>query len=434
MRRNRLAGLTAAAVACAMLSPAMFRPSTAAAAPRPTGAQLKQASVGPSLSADGTKVAFVSRSADLVKGDTNAGTDVFVKDLETGAVVRASAAADGAGGNDDSTDPSLSADGTKVAFVSTATNLVVGDTNGGRDVFVKDLRTGAVVRVSTRTGGGQVPLGGKEPSLSADGSRVAFVSFAPDLVDLDTNNQSDVFVKTLATDTTVRASTGDQAGGVVLSADGIHVAFWQYAPSAHVRDVYVKDLRTGAAVVASLRADGGKADDESSEPSLSADGSRVAFTSFATNLVPGDGNGAGDVFVKDLATGAVILASIRPKGRPGDFTSELPALSADGTRVAFMSFASNLVAGDTNHVEDVFVKTLATGTIVRASTAAKGVQVDLASYEPSLSAKGTRVAFSSAAAGLVRGDTNGVRDVFVKTLKSGAVLRASTRPPAPKAR
>lgn len=431
MRRNRRSGFLAAAAASALLwSP--IPASTAAAAQPPTGAQVKKASVGPSLSADGTKIAFVSAASDLVPGDTNKSSDIFVKDLRTGAVVRASVAADGTGGNDDSADPSLSADGTKVAFVSTATNLVAGDTNAGRDVFVKDLRTGAVVRATTRTGGAQVALGGKEPSLSADGSRVAFTSFAPDLVDLDTNGQSDVFVKTLATDVTVRASTGDQAGGVVLSADGLHVAFWQYARAQHVRDVYVTDLQNGKSVIASVRADGGKADDESSEPSLSADGSRVAFTSFATNLVPGDSNGAGDVFVKDLTTGAVTLASIKPKGRPGDFTSELPSLSADGASVAFMSFASNLVAGDTNHIEDVFVKTLATGAIVRASTAAKGVQVDLASYEPSLSAKGTRVAFSSAAAGLVRGDTNGVRDVFVKTLKSGGVLRASTRAPAAK--
>jgi Tol biopolymer transport system component len=422
MRRDRLAVLLAVAV----LYPA-------SAAPVPVRGQLRQPSVGPSLSADGTKVAFVSRAPDLVPGDTNDRSDVFVKDLRTGAVVRASVAADGSAGDDDSIDPSLSADGTKVAFVSTATNLVPGDTNGGRDVFVKDLRNGSVVRVSTRTGGGQVALGGKDPVLSRDGSRVAFVSFAPDLAppDLlagDFNGQSDVFVKTLATDETVRVSTGDQAGGVALSADGFHVAYWQYASGARVRDVYVKDLRSGKAVVASVRADGGGANDESSEPSLSADGSRVAFTSFASNLVPGDTNGAGDVFVKDLATGAVTLASIRPKGPPGDFTSELPSLSADGTRVAFMSFASNLVPGDTNTKEDVFVTTLRGGAVVRASTGARGTQVDLASYEPSLSGSGARVAFSSAAAGLVPNDTNGLRDVFVKTLSSGAVLRASTAP------
>ncbi len=435
MGRARATGLAGVVALVVAGTPAVSAAAVDAAPP--VGAQLKQSSQGPSLSANGTKIAFVT-SAPVLKGDAG-GADVFVKDLRTGAVVRASAARGGAGANDDSSDPSISADGTKVAFTSTATNLVPGDTNRTRDIFVKDLRTGVVVRASTTASGGEVALGAKEPSLSADGKKVAFTSPAPDLVAGDTNGQNDVFVKDLKTGALDRASDGDSAGGPALSADGTHVAFWQYAAAKlgakdKARDVYVKNLAAGTATLASVRKDGGEADGESSEPSLSANGRRVAFTSFASNLVDGDANGAGDVFVKDLKSGAVHLASAgTTKGAAGNFTSELPSLSADGNLVAFMSYAPNLVRGDTNATEDVFVMNLRTRKVVRASTTARGAQIEGACYEPSLAGSGASIAFSSSVADFVPRDTNGVQDVFVKTLKSGTVVRASTKAPAKRA-
>ena len=212
-----------------------------------------------SLSADGRYVAFVSNAADLVPGDTNGQPDVFRKDLVTGAIVRCSTDKDGnqaTGGQ--SIHPSISADGRYVAFESYAPNLVPGDTNALADVFRKDLATGEVVRCSSDKDGNQATGGNSQnPSLSSDGRFVAFHSNAPNLVPGDTNALTDVFRKDLATGETVRCST-DALGN---------------------------------------QATGGQAE----APSISADGRYVAFESDAADLVPGDTNGAADVFRKELA-------------------------------------------------------------------------------------------------------------------------------------
>ena len=328
-------------------------------------------SLRPVISADGTKVAFESFATTLVAGDTNEATDVFVKDLATGALTLVSTGASGLG-NSFSLRPSLSANGTKVAFISNASNLVAGDTNGTADVFVKDLATGALTLVSTGASGPGNDAS-DAPSLSADGTRVAFTSSASNLVASDVNDRSDVFVRDLAT------------GALTL-------------------------VSTGAS---------GQGNDVSDTPSISADGTRVAFTSFASNLVAGDTNKRGDVFVRNLATGAVTLVSTGASGQGND-VSDTPSISADGTRIAFSSFASNLVTGDTNSGEDAFLKDLATGTIVLVSAGANGQQSEGSFPDPSLSADGTRVAFSSPASNLVAGDTNGTDDVFVRALPAVA--------------
>jgi Tol biopolymer transport system component len=138
------------------------------------GAQGNWSSDNPSLSADGRFVAFQSIASNLVAGDTNGTGDVFVKDLQTGAITRVST--EGAGS------PSISADGRFVAFASNADNLVPGDTNGFTDVFVKDLQTGAITRVSLDAAGAQGNSHSSSPSLSADGRLVAFWSYANNLV------------------------------------------------------------------------------------------------------------------------------------------------------------------------------------------------------------------------------------------------------------
>jgi Tol biopolymer transport system component len=233
--------------------------------------------------------------------------------LATGAIVLASTSASGEQGNGDSFGPWLSADGAKVAFSSSATNLMPGDTNGTEDIFVKDLATGAISRASTLASGEQANAGSFNPSLSADGTKVAFVSAAGNLV-----------------------------------------------PGETMSGIFVKDLTTGAISRANASASGELANSGSFEPSLSADGTRVAFLSSATNLVPGDTNGALDTFVKDLATGAIVLASTSASGElaNNNTASSRPFLSADGTVVAFASTATNLVPGDTNGASDVFVRDL----------------------------------------------------------------------------
>ena len=406
------------------------------------GAQGNENSFNPSLSADGTRVAFQSFANTLVAGDTNGASDIFVRDLTAGTTTRVSVGSGGAQGDSDSYVPSLSADGTKVAFSSNATNLVAGDSNGVADVFVRDFTTNTTTRASVASGGAQSNDTSYNPSLSADGTKVAFHSNASTLVTSDTNNASDIFVRDLTTNTTTRASV--DSGGAQgnsgsfspsLSADGTKVAFYSNANNLvagdtnGVFDIFVRDLTKGTTVRASVGSSGTQGNDTSYVPSLSADGSKVAFQSFARNLVAGDTNGQQDVFVRNLSTGntAIVSVATSPAGAQGDDNSSSTqfSFSADGTEVAFVSLASNLVAGDTNSTFDVFVRDLTTGTTTRVSVASDGTQSNSNSFNASLSADGTKVAFYSFASNLVAGDTNGQADVFVRDLRTGTTTRVS---------
>ncbi|MEK7815216.1 MAG: putative Ig domain-containing protein, partial [Pseudomonadota bacterium] len=395
------------------------------------GAQANNYSYGPSISADGRYVAFFSSASNLVVADTNGREDVFVKDIETGELIRASTTADGSQGNSYSYGPSISADGNYVAFYSYATNLVAGDANGLSDIFVKDLRTGAVVRTNTSAAGTQAIDGTSyTPAISADGRYVAFTSYASNLVPGDTNRASDIFVKDIQTGEIVRADTatdGTQGDSYsfhpAISADGRYVAFMSSASNLVLGDTngssdsFVKDLQTGEIVRANTAADGVQANGESNYgPSISADGRYVAFASYASNLVPGDTNGRPDIFVKDLQTGEIVRANTAADGVQANGESNYgPSISADGRYVVFDSTASNLVSGDTNGRTDIFVKDLRTGGIIRANTAAEGAQANDHSVDPEISADGRYVVFGSPASSLVSGDANNPRylDIFV---------------------
>ena len=321
--------------------------------------------VAPSLATDGSAVAFRSNL-----GIAGGSAQAVVKTLGSGAFTIASAAADGTRGNQDTSDVSLSGDGRTVAFATRSTNLAPNDTNGSSDVFVRDLTTGTLTRASTAADGSQADAGSVLASMSVDGRHVAFQSDATNLVAGDTNG---------------------------------------------VTDVYVKNLTTGAITRASTAADGSQGNGVSTGASLARDGNLVAFVSRADNLVAGDTNLSADVFVKNLTTGAVTRVSTASDGTQssGDATG-IARISADGTKVAFTSFADNLVPGDTNLSTDVFVKDLTTGALTRVSTAADGTQSNGANFvSPTLSADGSRVAFDSRASNLVPNDTNSVDDVFV---------------------
>jgi uncharacterized repeat protein (TIGR01451 family) len=408
-----------------------------------SGAEANAACYRPS-SPDGRRVLFESVATNLVDGYAYSRSHIFLKDLLTGTVVRASNDGSGAQALDNSSQAAMSADARFVAFVSLDHGLVAGDLNGLADVFVKDLATEAVVTVSARDPAATVAPAANNLSssgtfsVSRDGRFVAFWSRATDIVPGDTNGVADIFVRDRSSGTTIRANTAadgtqaDAMGGVsALSADGRHLAFTTFAtnlvPGATngTQHVYVKDLQTGSVVRASTAADGALANGLSTAVSASGDGRYVSFASSATNLVGGDTNGVGDIFVKDLLTGAVVRASTGSDGGEANNYSAEPAMSADGRWVAFRSGASNLVAGDTG-AADIFVKDLQTGAIVRASTNGSGAQADGSSALPSLSADGRFVAFQSAATNLVSYDTGGKVDIFVKDLQTGVVQRAST--------
>jgi Tol biopolymer transport system component len=180
-------------------------------------------------------------------------------------------------------------------------------------------------------------------------------------------------------------------------------------------DVFVRDRQSGTTELVSVDSNAVQGNGDSDVPAISGDGRFVAFTSFASNLVTGDTNGFGDVFVHDRQGGTTVRVSVDSTGEQGNGESGFlrPAISADGRFVAFHSLASNLVALDTNGTEDVFVHDRQSGTTERVSLDSAGVQGNNGSFSASLSANGRYVTFDSVATNLVPGDTNGSQDIFI---------------------
>jgi hypothetical protein len=335
----------------------------------------------PSISDDGRYVAFESMATNLVPGDMGVFADIFVRDRLTGVTERVSVDSGGVQGDSDSHNPSISADGRYVAFWSYATNLVPGDTNGYFDVFVHDRQSGATELVSVDSVGLQGNIGSYWPAISADGRYVAFMSNATNLVIGGTNGVWHIFVhdrQTGATELVSVDSGGIQANGNCyyssISVDGRYVAFESLATNLvpegtnGSQHIYVRDRQSGTLELVSVDSGGVQADNNSAYPSLSADGRFVAFWSQADNLVPGDTNQFGDTFVRDRQSGTTERVSISSSGIEESGDSWLPTISADGRYVsadcryvAFASWANNLVPGDTN-MEDVFVRDRLGGT------------------------------------------------------------------------
>ena len=374
-----------------------------------------------SISGNGRFVAFRSDATNLVPGDTNGRADVFVRDRKKGTTTRVSVNSAGDEGNDDSARASVSQNGRFVAFESLASNLVTGDLNNERDIFVHDRKTGATTRVSDS---------GSEPSLSASGRFIAFGSDSADLVPNDTNGFRDIFVHDRKTGAMTRVSidsTGGQANeasfDAYVSGNGRFVAFHSRASNLiegdlnGKTDIFVHDRKRGITTRVSVDSEGGECNGSSVIPSLSRNGKLVAFQSDASNLVEGDLNGFSDVFVHDRKSGVTSRVSVDSAGREGSGGSFVGHISANGRYVAFGSQASNLVEGDTEGFPDVFLHRLKTGVTTRISVDSAGGETDNGSYNPSISGNGRFVAFESEASDLVTGDENSAFDACVHDRK-----------------
>lgn len=392
-----------------------------------TGAQGNSWSDGPSISSDGRRVAFESAADNLVAGDTNGEMDVFVRDLARASTILVSVNSEGAPGDGYSHEPSISADGRFVAFSSRAANLVPGDENNHEDIFVRDLLAGTTVRVSVDSAGVEADCYSGHPSISGDGRYVAFESVATNLVAGDTNRAADIFVRDLVAETTVRVSVGpggrqgdNACSNPAISSDGRHVAFESSATtlvegdSNESTDVFRHDRVTGTTERVSLGRSGAEGNLDSFSPALSADGRRVVFESLADNLVAGDTNQEADIFLRDLGEGTTLRVSVGVQDAESNGQSRSASISSDGRIAAFRSFASNLVAEDTNGWADVFVRDLEAGTTTRISVDSSGVQGNSGSHAPELAQGGRFVAFRSNSTTLSAGDTNGESDVFVR--------------------
>ena len=338
------------------------------------------------MTPDGRFVSFASFASNLVPGDTNGVGDVFVRDRRTGVTERVSLGLKGAQGDDDSnmlgiaTNTAISDNGRFVAFKSIATNLVRGDRNGNTDVFVRDRLAGTTERIS---GAG----GGDQPAISPDGRFVAFVTR-----DFDTD-----------------------------FAD----------------DVYLRDRLAGTTVRISVPVGGEDSGNSSGSPSVAVapGGPLVAFSSFADNMVADDGDGASDVFVRDLsgATPVTERISVSSDGDPqelagGGFGSMAPAITGDGRFVAFQSEATNFTTpAQTGNFTDVFVRDRQLGTTVLASPNAAGEEANGQSQGPDLSPDGRFVSFASFATDLTDpADTDELLlDAFVRDRQAGTTEMVS---------
>jgi Tol biopolymer transport system component len=443
-----------------------------------------------SLSADGRFVVFVSEADDLVPNDDNGVADVFVRDLETGATVLLSVNLEGTGsGNGASATPSISADGRKVAFASYANDLVSNAGNNHEDVYVRDWTTGTTVLASVSTNGtGTIPRVQTLPVLSPDGRYVAFRSRSTELVEEPLVYTINLYVRDLETETTrlitknlpgtalsiplfsgavfpaqedsmifeAQASwygfiyradltggaleridaprsgvVGDPGGsyssGATVSGDGLRVTFVSSSPVLVDGDtngrqhVFLRDLEIPATRLISVNTNGVSGNGDALEAVISEDGEWVAFTSWASDLAPGDANrgilpGAvdRDVFLHELWTGItrLISRSCRQEGSANG-PSDSPAISADGRFVTFRSLASDLVPNDSNTSTDVFVFDRHTGLTTLLSVSSGGFHPGNAgSYQPAISADGRIVAFTSWASDLIDADYNATSDVW----------------------
>ena len=370
-----------------LLLPAALSIGGAARAQLPSTTRVSVASSGTegngnssrgSISADDRFVAYYSSATNLVTGDSNQATDVFVFDRVNSTTQRVSVATSGAQAafGCPSFDPSISADGRYVAFHSYAPNFVAGDSNGTYDVFVRDRQNNTTECISVARSGAIGNHGGTSPSISADGRYVAFESGSTDLVQNDTNGATDVFVRDRQTGTTVRVSV--DSAGAQSNAGG-------------------------------------------TSPAISADGRFIAFESLSNNLVAGDTNGVTDIFVRDRVLGITECVSVGPGGVQSNGVSDVASISADGLCVSFESAASNLAARATNGLQHVFVYDRASGATECVSLNTIGAQENGASLAPfhALSTNGRYVAFWSSSTDLVAGDNNGFTDIFVRDRATG---------------
>ena len=383
------------------------------------------------ISADGRYAVFSSYATNLVSNDTNGSRDVFIYDRSTDLIQRISVNASGSQGNNDSYYPSISADGRYIAYNSWASNLVAGDSNDTSDIFVYDRYTGGTDRISVASNGSEANGDGSYyPTISGNGQLVVFFSYASNLVDDDNNAQPDVFVHDRSSGVTERvsiASDGTEGNGPsyesAISSDGRYIAFLSRANNlvdgdpGGLNDIFIRDRQAGTTELVSFPYFGDVANGASDEPAISADGRYITYYSIASNLVSSDNNGTPDFFLYDRDTGTTELISVATDGSQGTDGSinyfSYSDISDDGRYVTFSTDANNLVNGDTDSEWDVFVRDRYQGLTERISVNSSGIAGNGESTHPCMSSDGQLVLYLSYASNLVSGDSNEASDIFI---------------------
>jgi Tol biopolymer transport system component len=395
-----------------------------------TGIEADQETPYIGVSTNGRYIVFQTESEMLDPTDGNGVNDCFLRDRQTRRTQRFSLASNGTEANAPAIFPAISGDGRFGAFVSTANNLVAGDTNNRADIFVRDFAAGITTRVNVSSAGVETNGYSHSPVFSENGRIVVFASVATNLVAGDTTGSpnADIFVHDRLTGTTSRvsiSSTGVEANGdsarPSISADGRFVAFTSLASNLVIgdtnngHDVFVHDRQTGTTsrVSANNSGTGGDRGSYSFLGALSGDGRWVTFASEARNLVTPDANNAVDIFVHDRSLGTTMRVNMTPVGTEANRDSGLnPSISRDGRYVTFTSFATNLMNGDTNNHLDGFVHDRNTGVTARASVSSSGAQPAEWTAESMISGNGRTIVFYSGSENLVPADTSMHGDVF----------------------
>src|SRR3954451_17834769 len=402
-----------AALLLAASAPAALAAPTERVSVSSSGQPGDEGSRDPSISGHARSVAFDSTARNLVSpplGDPL--QEVYRHDRKTGATVLVSVGFDCKPADNGALGANISLLVRFIAFDASASNLVAGVSGPGNQVFRRDLTAGKTVLLSASSGGEPANSDAFGLAISANGGYVVFASDATNLV-AGAGGHYHLFVRDVAAGGTtgeertpgVQPGNGD-ASQADITPDGQWLVFSSDAPDIvggdtnGNGDVFLRNRQTVKTILVSVSRGGGTGSDLSNQPVISDDGNLVAFTSFAHNLVAGDTNRELDVFVRDVKAGTTELVSVSSAGGQGSGSSSSPSISADGRRVAFLSRAKNLVADDTNGRDDVFVRDRATDTTSRPSLASSGTQSKKNSQFQEISPDGRFVTFSTQAGNL----------------------------------
>ncbi|THB69802.1 MAG: hypothetical protein D6B28_10790 [Gammaproteobacteria bacterium] len=306
----------------------------------------------PSISNSGNLIVFYSAATNLVENDTNSKPDIFANNRITGETYRLTMSNYGIEANDDSNPATdISADEKYIVFSSKANNLTISDENNTCDIFIHDTQTRTLARINFEASEFSDLLELNNPSISGDGSLVSFSAKSSSsnlhsiyLWERDTQTISNIIDAQLLEDNSTSSAYYSE-----ISDNGEFITYNLGS------DIYLYNTVTKQTKLISAGLNHEKANGYSYTPTISASGQFVTFSSDATNLIESDTNSKRDVFVYDSETDTIKLASIGIGGFQGKGDSQFPSISADGTTIAYRSMAHNLVTDDINDVNDIFV-------------------------------------------------------------------------------
>lgn len=387
----------------------------------------------PTLNSDGRYVLFWTDDSKLIPNDFNSTGDIYLRDRQINETVRVSIGNGNVEANNLTfAENDISDNGTLIVYASNATNLIGGDTNGFTDIFVFDRGLGAVARASITFNEVQTNGPSFKPVISGDGRFVAFRSQATNIVANRGTTQPDIFLFDRAGTPGARmaqinvhsngnpANQEDSNGRIAINSNGNFIAFDSIATNLvnndtnGKRDIFLRDRTTNKTTRLSVGLNGAQANGISSHPAISATGRYIAFRSEANNLVAGDTNNFADIFVYDREEDTITRVNVSREGDQANSNAEMPSITSNGRFVSFQSTAKNMVSGDLNNTADIFVHDTNTGVTTIASIAGNGAQANsFTAPIHSISGDGGFIAFESVANNLVQNDTNNSNDIFV---------------------